>query len=673
MDHLAHGQLGDLVVHRARNVGDRHDPGRHVARRAVAPDLPPDALDQGAVELRPVGQAHEQHDPLIAVPFLADRERLDHLGDLLDLAIDLGGPDPHPARIEHRVRAAVDDQPVVGGQLDMVAVRPHAGEALEIGRRVAAAVGIVPKAHRHRGKRPGADQLSRLADHRLALLVPHLDRHAEPAGLQLAAPDRRDRVAEREARHDVGAAGDRGEVQVLLDAPVDEVEALRHQRRTGRENRAERRQIVGPAGLQPRLLEGIDVFGAGPEDADPILLGEIEQAVAVGMERRAVVQDQGRAGRERAHLPVPHHPAAGGEVEDPILRLEVGMQQQLLQMLEQGAAGAVHDRLGHAGGAGRVQNVDRVIERQLGERDRPGVRHHEVVVEDRIERPRRGRRLEERRHDHPLQAGQAGRDLGELGAHVDRLAVIAVAVDGDQDLGLDLAEPVEHALDAEVGRAGRPDRALRGDSQHGDDGLGRVRHDRGHPIARADAFARQRRGKLRDFLVQGAVAQLAPPPVLAPADDRGPVVAASEQILGEIELGADEPPGTRHPVAACQHLVARAARPDLGKAPQRRPEQLGMLDRPRPEPGVVRERLAVRLGDLPRERGHVGARDALLRRLPQRLIHGSSGGWRARRSGAWGVERSSLSPAAKMQAAAPRATDPVARIGTCLISCAVVC
>jgi hypothetical protein len=68
------------------------------------------------------------------------------------------------------------------------------------------------------------------------------------------------------------------------------------------------------------------------------------------------------------------------------------------------------------------------------------------------------RLAEHRDHHHPLDARQLGDDLGELVEH-EGLAAVVVAVAGDQHLGLDLAEAVEHALHAEVGRAGRPDGA----------------------------------------------------------------------------------------------------------------------------------------------------------------------------------------------------------------------
>src|SRR3546814_13324123 len=68
---------------------------------------------------------------------------------------------------------------------------------------------------------------------------------AEAAGLKLAPPYRADRVAEREAADDVRAAGDRREMEVLLDGGVDVVEGLRHQRRPGRRHGPDGGEVVG--------------------------------------------------------------------------------------------------------------------------------------------------------------------------------------------------------------------------------------------------------------------------------------------------------------------------------------------------------------------------------------------------------------------------------------------
>ena len=166
---------------------------------------------------------------------------------------------------------------------------PDVGIGLEVGGAIARAVRVVPEADAAcRGRASGADQLALLAAHRLALVVVEdLDRHAEAAALDLAAPDRADRVAPHEAGDDVGAAGDRGEADVLLDVRVDIVEAsgtsgepVEVTRRTGGE-------VVVDFGIDSRPLQGVDVLGGGAEQRACLLgLGEVEQDVAVG-DRRA--------------------------------------------------------------------------------------------------------------------------------------------------------------------------------------------------------------------------------------------------------------------------------------------------------------------------------------------------------------------------------------------------
>jgi hypothetical protein len=64
----------------ARDVGHGDDAFGHVARRGVLADVPPDAIDERVVERDAVAQPHEQHDPLVAGPPLADDEALHDLG-----------------------------------------------------------------------------------------------------------------------------------------------------------------------------------------------------------------------------------------------------------------------------------------------------------------------------------------------------------------------------------------------------------------------------------------------------------------------------------------------------------------------------------------------------------------------------------------------------------------
>jgi hypothetical protein len=92
------------------------------------------------------------------------------------------------------------------------------------------------------------------------------------------------------------------------------------------------------------------------------------------VKRIAVIQHQGGTGGQAADQPVPHHPPAGGEVEDRVLAFKVGVQHQFFEVVNQDAAGALHHALGQAGGARRIHDVERMIERQLGEIDLQPVR-----------------------------------------------------------------------------------------------------------------------------------------------------------------------------------------------------------------------------------------------------------------------------------------------------------
>ena len=61
-----------------------------------------------------------------------------------------------------------------------------------------------------------------------------------------------------------------------------------------------------------------------------LLGGDIPQQPALTREREAVEEHERAPDGERAREPVPHHPPAGGLVKNTVLRLEVGVQDELL-------------------------------------------------------------------------------------------------------------------------------------------------------------------------------------------------------------------------------------------------------------------------------------------------------------------------------------------------------
>ncbi len=236
---------------------------------------------------------------------------------------------------------------------------------------------------------------------------------------------------------------------------------------------------------------------------------------------------------------------------------------------------AVHDRLRQPGGAGGVEHPQGVIEGHLLEVElgalaarqeiRPlkacrragpacavgGVRAGPAPA---VRGARAGRLPVQigREHD-VLHRRQLGEDALESLAAVEVLATVAVAVDGQQHLGLDLGEAVDHAARAELRRGARPDGPDRGGGEEGDERLGDVGHVGDHAIAPAHAERAKARGRGGHLRRELAPAQLAEIPQLGGVQDRHRRLIASgagekprEHVLGVVELCALEPARAGH-------------------------------------------------------------------------------------------------------------------------------
>ena len=203
------------------------------------------------------------------------------------------------------------------------------------------------------------------------------------------------------------------------------------------------------------------------------------------MKRRAVIERQRRTGSKARDEPVPHHPAAGREVEKRLTGLQVAMKAMLLQVLEKRAARRMDNAFRDAGRSARIHDVERMREGQANESERivrrgsekrrPVLRPCETL-----------RTLADEGHDGDMfERGQARDYFGELVMRGQHLAGIAVTVAGDEHFRLDLSETIEHALHAEIRRAGGENRADAGRGEHRNNGFGTVWHEGGDTVALA--------------------------------------------------------------------------------------------------------------------------------------------------------------------------------------------
>ena len=222
--------------------------------------------------------------------------------------------------------------------------------------------------------------------------------------------------------------------------------------------------------------------------------------------------------------------------------------------------------------------------------------------------------------DGVLDRGHLGKQAGDDLAAIEVAAVVAVAVDAEEHLRLDLREPVDDRAGAEVGRAARPDRADRCGGEEGDHRLGQVRDVGDDPVAAPDSALAQSGGRAGDVLAELAPGHRAELAQLGRVLDREPVAGlAREQILGVVELGAGEPARAGHVAAGEDALVGRRGA-DAEVVPDRRPEVFELVDRPAPQGFVVIAEAEAPVGFEPAHvGGQVGALDHLGGGRPEQL------------------------------------------------------
>jgi hypothetical protein len=257
------------------------------------------------------------------------------------------------------------------------------------------------------------------------------------------------------------------------------------------------------------------------------------------------------------------------------------VQPEILQMLEHDPTVPVDDCLGQSGRAARVHDPERVVEwhpheleRVLGGREG----HVPVTVIAKV-----------REHDRALDGGQRRPQLGDQRHAVEALASVAVSVYRQQDLRLDLREPVDDRPGAEVGRAAGPDRAEGRGRQERRDRLGDVRQTTRDTVAPTDAHAAQAgpyAHRLRAQLRPGPAVERA---TLGREMHRRVVIGLSRKhMLGKGERDIGEPARTRHR-GICERDGRIAVGDHSVPVPDPPPEARDVGDRPLPQRVVVGE------------------------------------------------------------------------------------
>ena len=177
-------------------------------------------------------------------------------------------------------------------------------------------------------------------------------------------------------------------MHVGLHRVVHVLEPFGEERRPGRGDRPHAREVVRVGRTQSELPAGVEVLRRRPEQRHADLVDQVPEHRSLGGGRDAVEQHERRFAGEPAREPVPHHPAGRREVEDAVVGLHVAVETVLDEVLQEHAAGAVHDALRQPGRARRVEHVEGMVERERRELDRiRRTRAEPVVPRDRAVDP----------------------------------------------------------------------------------------------------------------------------------------------------------------------------------------------------------------------------------------------------------------------------------------------
>ncbi len=480
----------------------------------------------------------------------ADGGRLGH-GRVADQrALDLGGAQAVARDLDHVVDAPDDPEVAVLIALGRVAGGVLAGETAPILAHVA--LGVLEYRAQHGGPRLEQHQIAFLAvGHGVARLIQHFGLLPKERARARARLERHDRGGRdhKHARLGLPPGVDDGAAAVANDAVIP-LPGLGVDRLAHRAEQPQGRQVVlvGPAFAKAH--QPADGGGGGVEHADGVLGHQAPPAVGGREGRRAFVHEAGGGVEQRAidDVGVACHPARVGGAPPAVGRLEVKDHLERGVDAHHVAAVGVQDGLGLAGGAGGIQDVERVfgVHHLGGAHVAEGRVGHQVVIPvvAAVHPAHLGAGASD--HHQVLHGGAAGEGLIHDLLELDELAVEEGAVAGDGHARLRVVDAARQRVHGEAAVDYRVDGADLGAGQHGHDDLGDPAHVDGHQVAFGDAELLEHIGEARDFAVEAGIGELARVALFAFPDERGLVAGggfeiAVQAVVDDVGLAADEP------------------------------------------------------------------------------------------------------------------------------------
>ena len=270
-------------------------------------------------------------------------------------------------------------------------------------------------------------------------------------------------------------------------------------------------------------------------------------------DRLALIKDAGAAVHQRRvdNVGMADDPADVGAGPEGLARLDAVDRRHRPFERDDIAADVAHDALRHAGGAGGIENIERIGRGEIGagralSRRLRGVDQRRPVVVARLVHAR----LDLRALEDDAGSRLAGREAdGEIEQRLvfDDTAGLDAAARGQDDFRLGVVDARRQLLGGEAAEHHRMHRADARAGEHGDDRLGDHRHVDQHPVARRNAEILEHGGERRRLVEQLAVGD----GPLGRGDgavvvERGLIAAARldmavERVVAGVAAGVGEP------------------------------------------------------------------------------------------------------------------------------------